>query len=50
MIFTTVLIPVAFGLFGLSFWLKGKVKLALIVGAGASVLAWVAIGFLKGWA
>ena len=50
MIFTAVLIPVAFALFGLSFWLKGKLKLALIIGAGASVIAWIAVGFLKGWA
>lgn len=26
MIFTAVLIPVAFALFGVSFWLKGKLK------------------------
>ena len=39
MIFTAVLIPTAFALFGLSFWLKGRLKLALIIGTGVSIAA-----------
>ncbi len=49
MIFTSVLIPAAVVLFGLGFMAKGRLKLYLWIGAAGAIIAWIAIGFLKGW-